>query len=438
MAIQITVYSFSKRENSTRRPTEGGLSIECYLKEETSKYNPSFKVFDVNMLQYNYLKWNDLYYYISDVISIANNQWQVECNIDVLASYKEDIAKVRCFQTYSTLGYNQDIIDTRLSTKKNAIINTVNKPVFNQNGGYFVSYVGTNANTNVFIKGTNGFNILKSKLMSDDLYETTLKDVADYLSKKVNSATDCIISAHYSPIEPDLGGSFNILLGGGYNTEVVGYATDHNYEETITISIPWNFSDFRNRSQFTSLILYLPGYGVTELNADDFNGQTSITIYANYDVYNGDLCYRIGERARYMCNIAVPVAVGTVSTGSTQSLLSSGESVMMGAMVGSPELVGAGLFNGLLSSLSRSVGSTGSNGGASSWLSYTNIALTALSHDTTIPPSEIAEEYGRPVNAIKVITNGYNQCVNADVYAPTSKENIQAINSYMNGGFYYE
>lgn len=401
-------------------------------------YSPSFEIYGQNMLNYNYLKWSDRYYYISDVTSIGNNQWLVECTIDVLATYKTEIGNTSCFQSYATQGYNTDIIDTRLSTKKNAIISTNTAKIFNDGGGYFVSFIGTNSNTNLFLEGTSSFNILRSLLMSDDLYKTTLADVADFLSKKINSATDCIISAHYIPITPDLGGSMNILLGGGFSTGVFGYATDHETVASITVDIPWNFSDFRNRSQFTSILIYLPGYGVAELNADDFNGQSSITINASFDPYNGDLCYRIGTRCRYMCNVAVPVSVGTVSTGSLQGMITGGATMAMGAMTGNPELVASGGFNTILSSMARSVGSSGSNGGASAWNIYTSVAVTVISHDTNVEPSTLASEYGRPVNAVKKITGGYNQCVNADPIVSTSKENLQEITNYLNGGIYYE
>ena len=44
MAITVTLYSFTKRENSTKRPSTGGTDFSCTLIEDTSLMNPTFKL----------------------------------------------------------------------------------------------------------------------------------------------------------------------------------------------------------------------------------------------------------------------------------------------------------------------------------------------------------------------------------------------------------
>ena len=64
---EIILYHFSKRKNSTKRPTGQGMSLPCLLKSDTTFQNPVFKLklpLD-NALHYNYLQWADHYYFIS-------------------------------------------------------------------------------------------------------------------------------------------------------------------------------------------------------------------------------------------------------------------------------------------------------------------------------------------------------------------------------------
>ena len=69
--MNITLYRFSKPNNSTKQPS-GGTSISCVLKENTSILNPVF-ILKNNDFDYNYCKWNNRYYFINDIVSLANN-----------------------------------------------------------------------------------------------------------------------------------------------------------------------------------------------------------------------------------------------------------------------------------------------------------------------------------------------------------------------------
>ena len=66
MAITINLYSFTKRENSTKQPTTVGVSAECIMMDETSLMNPVFKLsLAANPIGCNYAFVSDFqrYYY---------------------------------------------------------------------------------------------------------------------------------------------------------------------------------------------------------------------------------------------------------------------------------------------------------------------------------------------------------------------------------------
>ncbi len=72
MAITLTLYSFKKRENSTKRPSTGGTDFSVVLLDETSLMTPTFKLsIGSNPIGYNYAYVSDFnrYYFINASVS---------------------------------------------------------------------------------------------------------------------------------------------------------------------------------------------------------------------------------------------------------------------------------------------------------------------------------------------------------------------------------
>ena len=435
----VTFYQFSKTMNSTAQPS-GGTEIDVVLKVPTDIYNPTFQISGHDMTAFTYAKWGNRYYYITNVSYVTNDIQSVSLSIDPLATWKSQIQSTIAFVSYASSAFNDEIPDIRLSTDMDATIQSNRASILNEDGCYFVSFIGTNSNTHLVIQSSGDFNILTSKLMEKDLFQSILEDLSDYLSKKLNSVSECIIEAHYLPFTPDLGGSMTILLGGGYNTGVTGHATDHNTSDSVSINIPWQYSDFRNRSQYTSLILYLPGYGSVNLNPDDFIGKTSINIDIAFDPYNGGLTYKIEDIAKFDCNVSVPIQVGTSSGISVSGLASNVVNTAVGASLGGSTALVGGIFNTVVSSKERNYGSVGSNSGSNSYDIEKQIVLTSICHNTNVEPSSMASNYGRPLNAVRSLSglSGYVQCANASVNCNAPDNLKEQINSYLNGGVYIE
>ena len=90
---EIVLYHFSKRKNSTKRPTGQGTEVPCLLKSATTFQNPTFILQKPmnDMLQFNYAKWADHYYFIDSTTSINAGQTEISCTEDILATYKNEI-----------------------------------------------------------------------------------------------------------------------------------------------------------------------------------------------------------------------------------------------------------------------------------------------------------------------------------------------------------
>ena len=125
----ITLYSFSKRKNSTKQPNTG-TQVGVNLKSPTSKYNPTFIIGNTNPLPYTYLKWEDRYYYIDDIRFIRDHYYELVCSLDVLATYKANVLATSAYVAYSSSNYNENLLDSRISSLTTATTQTSSTVLF--------------------------------------------------------------------------------------------------------------------------------------------------------------------------------------------------------------------------------------------------------------------------------------------------------------------
>lgn len=443
--MDILFYNHTKRENSTLRPTGAGDSRSVLLKDDTSIYNPTFIMAD-DVTEYNYCRWGVRYYYIRDIVVAKNQRFEVECALDVLATFKEEIGNVSAFSLYASSGFNDGIPDDRLSTVDTASIQSANLGLFDgaAGAGTYILQYATSAST----KGPCGILWLSdsdAKVVSAALNDTGFNDFLDNFAKQLVGAYDALISCRYVPLNwyalGTSGGTKSVVLA-GYATSAVGKVPSDVVTYTGSISIPWQFSDFRNLSPYTSLLLYLPGYGFLEINPADVIGKSSLAIRATCDGITGDVFYVVDNIARCSTNISSPIAIGTTGTNSfgvAGGLVSAGVNLLGGNVMGAS----ADLFGAALASVQRTVGVCGSNGGlagvfANVGTSGMTVRLYSICHNTSDNPADMASSHGRPVRAVQGVVGGYNQFVNASVSCNAPDMIKQQINGYLNGGFFYE
>ena len=75
MAINVVLYSFVKRENSTKQPSSGGTTYSCTMIDDTSLMNPVFKLsIGSNPIGKNYAYVADFgrYYFIREINTYQN------------------------------------------------------------------------------------------------------------------------------------------------------------------------------------------------------------------------------------------------------------------------------------------------------------------------------------------------------------------------------
>ena len=118
--LNLNLYSFSKKENSTKQPTlETAKLVQGILKEPCSIMTPIVRIErlpnDAMPFQYTYAKWVEAnrYYFIEDWTWV-NGLWEVRMKEDVLATFKTQIGNTTEYvlRTDSTVNFNGDVSDT--------------------------------------------------------------------------------------------------------------------------------------------------------------------------------------------------------------------------------------------------------------------------------------------------------------------------------------
>lgn len=443
---------FNKRKNSTKRPT-GGTARNVVLLDDVSLYSP---VFECNYWDYNdnYCKWAGRYYYVVDVVSKNRDIFAVHCEIDPLATWKDDILGSTGFVTFSSSDYDIGIPDYRLSSDPITITKSSSVDIFPKlHEAYVVTYVGTNSCPSVGI-GDFWLEGLQQHIMSDKFVQSTrdwyfkfctgqdAKNAgANAIAMLVGNNANCITSCIYMPKFYGTKAQ-TIVLAGGYNTSAQGYQAEHDYSETYSIKIPWAFpiGDFRNRAQFTSLAIYLPGYGFIPLNADNYQGQSTIPVQATLDSFTGEITYLVDGKAKGTCVTGYPVQVGTSQKGNVVGGITGLAQAVASGYSGNAVGAISGAYNAVRSIMGVDPSSVGSMGGSSAFNAYKKILVLVMAHNTNVDPSSVGSTVGRPLNAVRNIgsLSGYVQTGDFEVSTSAPDEYKTVINDSLNGGMYIE
>ena len=99
--MQIELYNFSKKSNSTARPNVSTATVlECQLKDKTSFLAPVITVrpnliqgFSPAVFNYAHIAYWQRFYYISDW-EYDNAVWVCHMSCDILASFKTQIGNM--------------------------------------------------------------------------------------------------------------------------------------------------------------------------------------------------------------------------------------------------------------------------------------------------------------------------------------------------------
>lgn len=496
MSFSVRLYEFSKKENSTARPSGTGTEYDCILVRDSGVLQPVIELKipltqDPAAYNYAYIPAFERYYFISEW-KFQGALWHAHMIVDALATWRGTIGSQSFYVLRSSAQKDGTIIDSMYPVK-----DTFSIAVQAQEGGsaawwddpatanwlingYFIlgilSYTGSNdmiggINYIAILPGNMG-SLLKEMFSDEGQFATknfnvfapisnyTNEQKANMLYVCENPYSDYIKSVTWVPDAPTVGSPVHsgFYLGKTLITGIpymnVNIRSTKRY--TATFQIPKHpltnsRGSYVNLSPFTELFIQLPKLGSLDLDTSYFASRNYLFVTLDIDPITGDGLYRVltsdtnglinaVEVTRFFSPVGVQIAItGGKEYGSKISALGSAISSALnvlnnpGAITALPSAIAS-----VVRANKSAAPTIGDNGG---WLGLQGVQrspyLQAIFHD--IAADDNAQN-GRPLCQVKTPASlgGYMMIQDADIQAPATSQELAAIKQYMEAGFYYE
>lgn len=493
MSISVLFSNGNKKENSTKQLTMS-ITHNCVFKNGCSMLSPTLLLeIDSSVFpDYTEFKIEDRYYKVVDIRSVRNNLFEITGEIDVLATYKQDILASTQFVSYSSYKSSIWLADNRVPILASETVAhaSANVPVLDPDGFYVLSVVGKESSAVYDLTLTKLRDVIQSissweqtGIQNAQATIVTTNDPAQAVSNigkalvetgfagnAYSQAPSCIRSCIWVPFAYAVHDGTDVIYLGNFNTGVQAKKLSAKpTSNSFSISIPWQYSDWR-RKICEEVYLYLPLVGMVNVASDEIINESSLTIKWSITPTDGIICYEVlaGNQiiGTYSANAAVNYPVGInqqASAGEIFQTYLSGASKYMSAGMETAKAAsslnpisagigaGTGLINTALTgaqaaydvlnihntSHASCIGSLG--GGAGLGLDIDAKCFT-VAHPTIIPPDDMQQTMGLPTMKpypLATLT-GYCKCTNAHVDCAATKTEKSIIDNYLNSGFFIE
>lgn len=496
MSITVTLYSFTKRENSTKQPLSGGTDYSCTMIDETSLMNPTFKLsIASNPIGKNYCYVSDFdrYYFITDITTFQNF-WHITCRCDVLASFKTEIGNGSHYVLRSASSYDGDISDNLYAAKITAV-KVITDPAadlmswrdatspYTAHHSYVLGIVGLGSSTDKQV----------GSMVYYHMDETYLNEFLEYLMDNIDQWSD--LNGEYSPgvqqallnpmqyikscicipyDPPSVSSSGNNIKFGYYT--YIGEASRKfkildNWALTRTTATTVNIpkhpqaatrGNYLNCQPFSEYVFHFGPWGDIPLDPMLMQRNTKLSIGFKIDLTSGDARlliegYEHSDDIFFngTANVGVDVNISQISVDGLAQTQVETNSIfsMMGAVGGALSNPSPGGVVSAAASIMQSatagiqdatrldfpIVSGLANGG--SFLPFQDDDVNCyLAYKYTEIVDENLTELGRPLCQTKQINtlSGFILCQGADAQITGTADEAAQINAYMNSGFFYE
>ena len=445
--MTVSFYTFSKKRNSTKIPSGSGTDIDVNLKEDTSLYHPTFHLTG-NYPAFTYAKWQGMYYYVNDIISVGNGRYEIECDLDPMATERSNILSTTAFVVRSASAYDNLVPDPEICRKADVIdMETGSTPLssyFDGTGCYVMRTVGGTSSTgiNTYIHSKASLAQTLGFIWSNDVLDAAW----DTVIKAIFNPFQYIISLKYSPL------SYNFLKNAGSTSQTAYYgwwadshytypspSYNHLHISAFTIDKPVRYyNDWRDYdSRFTRAYIILPGGELHVIPSAWLSQSLKLDFY--FDIINGEGAYRLWSDgyilASFNAKLLFDFQIGQVD--STLPAVSSGSVGMIAAASTGNLLATSIMAAGTVSdSVQPNPSINGTSVGVAGYGANKNVRIVAEYYDSTDYPVNM----GRMLNDNRTLSTltGYCQCANASVSSDLPAMYKEEINSMVNSGFYIE
>lgn len=463
------LFTTTKRHNSTLVPTSG-VDADLVLKQGQSLLKPTFLLEFSSKPTASMVEYEGRYYFVTDIRAIRTGLWELDCEVDVLSTYKTNILATSAFVLYDTTT-NTEVIDKRLSVNTSAVVVKASSSSgsFFENACVLLGIVGK-LHTGVFAVSVATARSLLSDINSTWLDDPDMLEVPDPLDFSnwddaigiflhnftvglrqliaTGKAGDCIKSAVIVPVGVNkFTGTNETIWLGDFDTGVSGLLLDSSQRamETQSVSIPWQFNDWRRNSPYTTVYLNIPYVGVIGLPTSQVIEESSLdlTIWVSS---NGNVTYNIygGTTGRLIsrcgANCGSSFMIGASNINPLASSMSAGGVDSLLGVQSAPEVAaGSSAIWGTIGAISANPVCVGATGGGI-FSDGAVIQCATISRNTNVDPASVSPVMGTPTMAMKSLTGlgGYVETKGFSVSGSMTDTEREMINRLVDGGIYIE
>lgn len=488
--MNVTLFTFSKKHNSTAVPT-GGTSVDVVFKDEAGVLDPIIELHtSASPSAYNYLYIPTFgrYYWLREW-TYNRGIWTGSFYVDPLASWKTQIGAQQLYVFRSAAEYDGKIIDNLYPTKADVEYNVRNitspwSPAASSSttGMFVISYAGYDGNvSHIAVNQSNLFTFFDA-LFSDDYMESVVDTTT--LTPEIKAEIDplkYVYSVKYYPCTFSTGiGSWGTIdydhlqtsaqfyVGWGRATFQGGltygefsgkYLSEMNLPITIdpiTMGHP-QINDrgyFLRSAPYTLWSLFLPPFGMIELPSDDMMEASELLLRIVTDVRNGDsqliITGTVGTKtvtlatagANVGVDIPITKAVITGGWGNNEYTWKQFTEFGISAVKSIATLNSEGLmsaYDKLLGNFAASqVPHTSSVGSVGSAAVLAGNPMLVAQY-SILTDDDVAGR-GRPLCSKRTLSAipGYIQADPDELSIAASARELEEIRGFISGGFFYE
>lgn len=474
--VNVGLYHFTKRENSTKRPSEnsGNGQDHVYvgeIKEGTSILSPTiaFKFdagFSPRSLNYAYIPTFDRFYFIKDW-RWAVGIWYADMQVDTLATWKIYIEQSTEYVLRSSAESNGNVLDmyypaTAIPTisRTTALSGWVNDM---SQGWFVVGIINQDGNAlsaiSYYALSQAAMKSLKTALLgSSEWLYNGITEISQELTRALVNPYQFIASCMWFPVEPPTWYSTSSLrlgwweVGSFTTSDVGGIGKTPTKIYNGSIAIPKHpqaatRGAYLNSAPYSSYMLDFRPFGYLALDAQQL--ATTSTLYWQYqlDFINGGATLRLSTKSDYTdsilitsAQVGVPIQLAQYAVDTVGVIEGAGKAaggiagIFTGAIGQGISDAASGVANALQAAAPKATtsGSTGSFAGISK-------AIELIGTFQQIVPENNAAR-GRPLCESKLLSTipGFIMVTDPQIALPSTQQELQSVRSYMTGGFYLE
>lgn len=464
--MQIHFYTFSKRENSTRRPTGAAVTFDCNLKEPCSFITPDI-VLQVQgnptVCNYAYIPDFNRFYFVENW-TYSRGFWSATLQVDTLASWREQIGASNLYILRCSAEYDGKVADTVYPTTADVTLQTTQvenpwKQTFDD-GSYVVGIINGDSQNigavSYYVFTPHQFGALKLALMADTGWlGIPPEEIPEQALKVQFNPFQYIASVTWFPFDVSKQDYVAGLKFGWWTLDAVGasrIATTLAYIP-ITLPIPKHpqaaaRGDYLSLSPYSRYTLNVRPFGSVPLDAAALADASSVYCPIYVDLITGDATMYVTPGAdnnnviaQTQAKVGVPVQLAQIARdylGVAATSISAGTSAMGSFLKGKVTDGISTAVSGIASTIEAAMPQMQTSGG------------TGCISDFVKPPKLHAEffnlvdenndDLGRPLCKVRRISSipGYIMVSHADISIPGTSEENRTIKTYLEGGFFYE